>query len=123
GSGTVVAVLDTGSTSHSDLNANTVSGYDFISNSTTARDGNGRDSNPQDEGDWNATANECYAGSPAGGSSWHGTHVAGTVAAVTNNGSGVAGVSRNGKVQHVRVLCRCGGSTADIADAITWASG
>ena len=122
GSGVVVAVLDTGSTSHPDLNANTVAGYDFISSSATARDGNGRDANPQDEGDWYA-ANECVSGWPASGSSWHGTHVAGTVAAVTNNGSGVAGVAFGAKVQHVRVLGKCGGTLADIADGIVWASG
>lgn len=122
GAGQVVAVLDTGSTSHPDLNGNTVAGYDFISSSTTARDGNGRDANPQDEGDWYA-ANECVAGWPAAGSSWHGTHVAGTVAAVTNNASGVAGVAFGAKVQHVRVLGKCGGTLADIADGIVWASG
>lgn len=122
GAGVTVAVLDTGSTSHSDLNANTVAGYDFISSSATARDGNGRDANPQDEGDWYA-ANECVAGWPAAGSSWHGTHVAGTIAAVTNNNSGVAGVAFGAKIQHVRVLGKCGGTLADIADAIVWASG
>ncbi len=122
GAGVTVAVLDTGSTNHSDLNANTVAGYDFISSSATARDGNGRDANPQDEGDWYA-ANECVVGWPASGSSWHGTHVAGTIAAVTNNNSGVAGVAFGAKIQHVRVLGKCGGTLADIADAIVWASG
>ncbi|WP_136256122.1 S8 family serine peptidase, partial [Pseudofulvimonas gallinarii] len=122
GSGIVVAVLDTGSTSHPDLNANTVAGYDFISSAATARDGNGRDANPQDEGDWYA-ANECQAGWPASNSSWHGTHVAGTIAAVTNNSSGVAGVAYGAKIQHVRVLGKCGGTLADIADGIVWASG
>jgi serine protease len=122
GSGIVVAILDTGSTSHSDLNNNTVAGYDFISSSTAARDGNGRDSNPQDEGDW-AAKDECYAGSPASNSSWHGTHVAGTVGAITNNSVGVAGVAFGGRIQHARVLGKCGGSLSDIADAIVWASG
>ncbi len=122
GTGVVVAVLDTGSTSHSDLNGNTIAGYDFISNSTTARDGNGRDSNPQDQGDWYA-ANECVVGWPAANSSWHGTHVAGTIAAVTNNSAGVAGVAFGAKIQHVRVLGKCGGTLADIADGIVWASG
>ena len=112
GSGVVVAVIDTGSTSHSDLNANTVAGYDFISDLTNARDGNGRDNNPADPGD-----------ATSGQSSWHGTHVAGTIAAVTNNAKGVAGVAYNAKVQHVRVLGTQGGYTSDIADAIVWASG
>lgn len=122
GTGVTVAVLDTGSTSHSDLNGNTVAGYDFISSSATARDNNGRDSNPQDQGDWYA-ANECVAGWPASNSSWHGTHVAGTIAAVTNNSAGVAGVAFGAKIQHVRVLGKCGGTLADIADGIVWASG
>ncbi|WDK03412.1 S8 family peptidase [Xanthomonas campestris] len=122
GSGTVVAVIDTGITSHADLNANILAGYDFISDATTARDGNGRDSNAADEGDWYA-ANECGAGVPAASSSWHGTHVAGTVAAVTNNTTGVAGTAYGAKVVPVRVLGKCGGSLSDIADAIVWASG
>ncbi len=123
GSGIIVAVLDTGITSHSDLAANLVAGYDFVSSAANARDGNGRDSNPADEGDWVATANECYSGSQASNSSWHGTHVAGTVAAVTNNAKGVAGTAFGAKVMPVRVLAKCGGSISDIADAITWASG
>ncbi|MFO1493395.1 MAG: S8 family serine peptidase [Lysobacterales bacterium] len=122
GSGVVVAVLDTGITSHTDLAANVIAGYDFVSSATNARDGNGRDSNPADQGDW-VTAGQCYSGSPASNSSWHGTHVAGTVAAVTNNAAGVAGVAFNAKVQPVRVLAACGGTLSDIADAITWASG
>jgi serine protease len=121
GSGVVVAVLDTGITSHSDLNANVIAGYDFVSDATAARDGNGRDSNPADQGDWYA-AGECGQISGAN-SSWHGTHVAGTVAALTNNGVGVAGTAFNAKVQPVRVLGKCGGSISDIADAIVWASG
>lgn len=121
GQGTVVAVLDTGYVAHSDLAANIVSGYDFVSNATNARDGNGRDGNPADEGDW-FYAGECGAtyDSP---SSWHGTHVAGTIAAATNNGKGIAGIAYGAKIQPVRVLAKCGGTTADIADAIIWASG
>ncbi|MBU8975387.1 S8 family serine peptidase [Lysobacter sp. MMG2] len=121
GTGVVVAVLDTGITSHSDLNANVIAGYDFVSDATAARDGNGRDSNPADQGDW-YSAGEC--GQIVGSnSSWHGTHVAGTVAARTNNGIGVAGTAFNAQIQPVRVLAKCGGSISDIADAITWASG
>ncbi|WMJ67924.1 S8 family peptidase [Stenotrophomonas sp. 24(2023)] len=122
GTGVVVAVIDTGITNHPDLNANILPGYDFISDAAMARDGNGRDSNPNDEGDWYG-ANECGAGIPASNSSWHGTHVAGTVAAVTNNSTGVAGTAFNAKVVPVRVLGKCGGYTSDIADAIVWASG
>lgn len=122
GNGVVVAVLDTGITPHSDLAANLVAGYDFITSATTARDGNGRDPNPNDEGDWITTASSCYQG-VLRNSSWHGTHVTGTVAARTNNGTGVAGVAFDARVQPVRVLGQCGGVTSDIADAIVWASG
>lgn len=122
GTGVVVAVIDTGITNHADLNANILPGYDFISDAAMARDGGGRDSNPNDEGDWYGD-NECQAGYPGSNSSWHGTHVAGTVAAVTNNSSGVAGTAFNAKVVPVRVLGKCGGYTSDIADAIVWASG
>ncbi len=122
GTGVVVAVIDTGITNHADLNANILPGYDFISDAAMARDGNGRDNNPNDEGDWYGD-NECQAGYPGSNSSWHGTHVAGTVAAVTNNSTGVAGTAFNAKVVPVRVLGKCGGYTSDIADAIVWASG
>jgi serine protease len=122
GSGVVVAVLDTGYRPHADLAANIVGGYDMIGDTFVANDGNGRDSDAQDPGDW-YTLNECGVNTGSSNSSWHGTHVAGTIAAVTNNGSGVAGVAFNAKVQPVRVLGKCGGYTSDIADGIVWASG
>jgi len=121
GTGEVVAVVDTGITPHSDLSANIVAGYDFITDTARARDGDGRDVNPNDEGDYVAL-NECGTNNAAN-SSWHGTHVAGTIAAVTNNNLGVAGVAFGAKVQPVRVLGRCGGISSDISDAIIWASG
>lgn len=122
GAGTVVAVIDTGYRPHADLAANIVGGYDFIGDTAVANDGNGRDADARDPGDWVA-AGECGFGSPAYDSSWHGTHVAGTIAAVTNNGSGVAGIAHAGKVLPLRVLGKCGGYTSDIADAIVWAAG
>ena len=61
GSGTVVAVIDTGIASHSDLSANVLAGYDFISDIAKAGDGNGRDANPKDEGDW-VTLDQCTGG-------------------------------------------------------------
>nr|WSX54841.1 S8 family serine peptidase [Streptomyces sp. NBC_00974] len=122
GSGVTVAVIDTGYVAHSDVAANIVAGYDFISTASAARDGNGRDNNPADQGDWSA-AEECGTGSKASDSSWHGTHVAGTIAAAANNAKGVAGIAYNAKIQPVRVLGKCGGATSDIVDAITWASG
>ncbi|RJQ72207.1 protease [Pseudonocardiaceae bacterium YIM PH 21723] len=121
GKGAVVAVIDTGYVKHPDLEGNIIAGYDFISSAARARDGDGRDADASDEGDWN-NAIECLL-APARGSSWHGTHVAGTIAALTNNGTGVAGIAYNAKVQPVRVLGRCGGTTSDIIDAIAWASG
>jgi serine protease len=122
GAGVTVAVIDTGYRPHVDLAANIVGGYDFISDPYVANDGNGRDSDASDPGDWTA-AGECAAGEPAYPSSWHGTHVAGTVAALTNNSTGVAGVAFNAKVVPARVLGRCGGYTSDIADAIVWSAG
>lgn len=109
----VVAVLDTGQTPHPDLDANTRRGYDMISYTTVSNDGDGRDADPSDPGDW--TANRS--------SSWHGTHVAGTIGAVTNNGLGVAGVGDDRvEIMHVRVLGTGGGYTNDIADGIYWAA-
>ncbi|MFN8901575.1 MAG: S8 family serine peptidase, partial [Lysobacteraceae bacterium] len=113
GTGVIVGVLDTGIATHGDLAANVVAGYDFISNPTVAGDGDGRDANAADPGD--------FASGKA--SSWHGTHVAGIVAARANNAAGVAGLAFNARVLPVRVLGRGGGSTSDIADAIVWASG
>jgi len=118
GAGTVVAVLDTGITSHTDLNANVLPGYDFIIDTAVSNDGNGRDSDASDPGDW--TTGQCGT---ASNSSWHGTHVAGTIAAVTNNAKGVAGMAYNAKIVPVRVLGTCGGYDSDIADAMIWASG
>lgn len=122
GAGVRVAVIDTGVRPHADLAANLLPGYDFITDKVVANDGSARDTDPADPGDWR-TAGECGTGSVAANSSWHGTHVAGTIAAVSNNGVGVAGVAYGAKVVPVRVLGKCGGYTSDIADAITWASG
>lgn len=122
GAGVVVAVLDTGVRAHADLAANLLPGYDFIIDTLVSNDGNGRDADASDPGDA-TTAGLCYSGSPASNSSWHGTHVAGTIAAVTNNASGVAGVAFGAKVLPVRVLGRCGGYTSDIADGMVWAAG
>jgi len=122
GAGIRVAVIDTGYRPHVDLSGQFLAGYDFISDTAVSNDGNGRDSDASDPGDA-VTANACYSGSPASNSSWHGTHVAGTIAAATNNGVGVAGVAFGAKIVPVRVLGKCGGYTSDIADAIVWSSG
>ena len=120
----VVAVIDTGARDHVDLQSQFVggsvaaSGRDFISNVIQSRDGNGRDSDPTDLGDW-TDGTYCSAGE----SSWHGMHVAGTIGAVTNNNLQVAGIAWQSKLLTARVLGRCGGFTSDIADAMIWSAG
>ena len=111
----VVGVIDTGVTDHPDLAGSMVPGFDFISDAAAARDGNQWDSDPSDEGDW------CPEDSTT--SSWHGTHVHGTVNAVQDNGIGISGLAPMVKVQHLRVLGECGGESADILAAVIWGSG
>ncbi|NKX50237.1 S8 family serine peptidase, partial [Arthrobacter deserti] len=113
GGGAVVAVVDTGITRHTDLAANVLPGYDMITDPDEARDGDGRDRDPQDEGDWCGTE----------GSSWHGTHVAGIANAAGNNGRGIAGVAFGAKNVPVRAIGACGGLASDVADGIVWAAG
>ncbi len=122
----VVAVIDTGITAHADLAGQTVPGYDFISNTSVANDGSLRDADPSDTGDWITAADArtaTFAGCTVGNSSWHGTHVAGTIAAVADNGIGVSGIAPGVKVLPVRVLGKCGGFTSDIVDGMRWAAG
>ncbi len=113
----IVAVVDTGVfLAHPDLQANLLTtGYDFISDLSVAADGDGIDNNPDDPGD-NATP---------GGSSFHGTHVAGIIAARSNNATGVTGVtwSTGTRIMPVRVLGRGGGTTYDIIQGVRYAAG
>ncbi|MBI4375140.1 MAG: S8 family peptidase [Elusimicrobia bacterium] len=131
---TVVAVLDTGITGHAEFSGRTVTGYDFISDAPTANDGDGRDSDPSDPGNYITAIEDAGPGNftgccdPAAGgqacdSTWHGTHVAGTLGAATNNGFSTAGVNWNAKIMPLRVLGKCGGLTSDVVDAIRWAVG
>lgn len=95
GKGVTVAVIDTGVSAVPDLDADRiVTGYDFVNDRTESLDDNG-----------------------------HGTHVAGTIAQSTNNGLGVAGVAYEAKIMPLKVLSAWGGgTTADIAEAIRWAT-
>jgi serine protease len=109
----IVAVVDTGVfRDHPELSGQLVPGFDFVSDPARARDGNGIDPDPDDPGD---------AATP-GGSSWHGTHVAGTIAARSNDGSGVAGVSWGARIMPLRALGLGGGTSADIVNAVRFAA-
>lgn len=94
-SSVVAAVVDTGvQADHPDLSGKVTAGYDFVDNDSDARDEQG-----------------------------HGTHVAGTIAAITNNGVGVAGVAPDVKIMPVRVLDANGSGTYDwVANGITYAA-
>ncbi len=149
-SSAVVAIIDTGIVNHTDLNGSPpgdtyvpagrfLAGYDFISENVgagtlpalfVANDGNGRDADPSDPGDWVTTDEEtlyptqCDDGQTGPqNSSWHGSHMAGVAAATANNSTGIAGIGWNVRILPVRALGKCGGSLSDIAEAIRWAAG
>lgn len=125
-SAVVVAVLDTGITNHPDLTGRVLTGYDFVSDIKFANDGDGRDADPSDPGDFVSSADlsdNHYAGCGLENSSWHGTVIAGMLAADTNNGAGVAALAWNGRVLPVRVAGKCGADVADIVDGMRWAAG
>jgi serine protease len=127
----VVAVLDTGLRfDHPDLQGgNVVPGYDMVSPDasggfTSAGDGDGRDADASDPGDFVTPAEAAALGcAPHATSSWHGTQTLGIIGAATNNGIGVAGVGRAVRVMPVRVLGKCGGYDSDILAGIRWAAG
>nr|WP_246351595.1 S8 family peptidase [Deinobacterium chartae] len=109
GSGVVVAVIDSGIVAHPDLRGQVVGGYDFVSDVANAGDGDGWDPDPTDEG---------------GESDYHGSHVAGTIAAVANNAMGIAGGSWGARITAVRTLgVSGGGSLSDRLAAMVWAAG
>lgn len=127
-SSVVVADVDTGITNHVDLSGRTVPGYDFINNAQIANDGNGRDSDPSDPGDWVTFAesnnpSSIFYGCSVDDSSWHGTHTAGTIGAAGNNSTGITGINWTSKILPIRVLGKCGGYNSDIVDGMRWAAG
>lgn len=131
GQGVVVAVLDTGILEHQDLSDNLIRqsnrllGYDFVDDPLKANDGDGLDDDPRDPGDWlsEAEALALGCGSDATASSWHGTSVAGTIAAVSNNWVGIAGIAPAARILPVRVFGKCGGYISDVASGIYWSVG
>ena len=108
----VVAVLDSGITKHPDLDNQVIPGYDFVSDVRSSNDGDGWDPNNADPGDW--FGNEA--------SSWHGTHVAGIIAAQSDS-VGVTGIAPNVKIQPIRALGVDGGNSSDLIAALRWAAG
>lgn len=121
GAGVTVAVIDTGSLPHPDLQGQYLPGYDFVGDPTYSLDGDGRDSDATDAGDW--TPYGVCDDPTAHSSSWHGAHVAGTIAALAGNGAGIAGIASAARILPVRALGRCGGTDSDITDALVWAAG
>jgi len=118
----VVAVIDSGYRPHAGMIGRFLPGYDMISDASVANDGDGRDADAQDPGDW-VSADEATADCPAHNSVWHGTSVAGIIAANTNDHAWTAGIDWNAKILPVRVLGKCGGFDSDVVDAIAWAAG
>ena len=130
--GVVIAVLDTGVLyDHPDLGrgdrgGKLLPGFDFVAPDHMSNDGDTRDADPSDPGDWidsTDKANPIYTDCVTTGSSWHGTRVAGMIGALTNNSAGVAGLNWNSFILPVRVLGKCGGVDSDILAGMRWAAG
>lgn len=134
-SNVVVAILDSGVLpDHPDLRGALLPGYDFVSLDPTfgavyANDGDGRDSDPSDPGDWvlaseSSITGGAFEGCPVGNSTWHGTAIAGQIGAVRGDGYGVAGLlGPTPRILPVRVSGRCGGLLSDVLDGMRWAAG
>ena len=109
---------------------NLLPGYDMISDVDVANDGDGRDADASDPGDWVTQAELSNVRGPfyqcatsPNDSRWHGTKVSGLIAALTDNGVGMASVGRNVRVLPVRVAGKCGGYDSDIIAGMRWAAG
>lgn len=123
-----IAILDTGMLAHPDLAGRVIGGYDFVADARFSNDGDGRDADPTDPGDFVTSAESTTADGPlrscaVSNSTWHGTMVAGTLGAAVNNGSGMTGVNWSSPLLNVRVMGKCGGALSDVADGIRWAAG
>jgi serine protease len=148
--GIVIAVIDTGvQLDHPELAGKLLSGRDFVCNDNanlsctaagatlfvTANDGDGWDTDPSDPGDWISSADlarsdNFFAGCGDGDnhdepvpSSWHGTRVAGLIAAITDNNAGIASVAPNTRIVPVRAIGKCAGYLSDLVAALYWAGG
>jgi serine protease len=123
----VVAVVDSGvRLDHPELAGKLLPGRDLISELDIANDGDGRDGDPSDPGDWvhaSDLQNPVFAGCSTSNSSWHGTFIAGQIAASTYNSSGIAGLSWGAQVLPVRVSGKCGARLSDLLDGLRWAAG
>jgi serine protease len=122
GAGTIVAILGPGITLHPEMAGQVLPGFDFITDPQRARDGDGRDRDPSDSGDWQAPY-ACDLQPQERPSRWDGTRAAGVIAALTDNARGIAGVAHGARVVPVRVRGACGVSDTDLADAVRWAGG
>ncbi len=108
-SSVTVAVLDTGVlTAHPDLSANLVAGYDYVGDGSVGSE----DADANDPGDKSISGQR---------SSFHGTHVAGTIAAAANTIGGT-GVAPNVKIMPIRVLGQEGGFASDIIAGVCFAA-
>ncbi|MGB5103487.1 MAG: S8 family serine peptidase [Steroidobacteraceae bacterium] len=110
--GVIAAVVDSGLVPHPEFAARRIAGYDFVSFKLNG-DGDGPDADSDDPG--------CAT---SGTDRFHGTHVAGTVAAAANDATGVAGVAGNVSIMPVRALDSCfGGTIYDVMQGMRYAAG